>query len=214
LFLERDGRQIRESRSGKRSLGPVSKDTPIQVRRLATGQEIDTDGCLSAAPFSELFPLDRPGRYVLTAVLDTRGCRDENVWKGRVRMPSVSFTVRARPKFRDRRPDETDRDYAQARVTFYVKRISERRGVYFANVAETLETPSGVLALIQLLDSADREKTQCARDILTAIHSRADTEPDERHIPQSKEDWLNWYNTEGADKSFEDLWGNFDSHFQ
>ena len=164
---------------------------------------------VSSPYYYKLFSIDEPGNYVLRITCPTSN--DES--RGAL-VASVSFPVTGRPVFRERRPDETPASYAVQKVDFYVTRILGRKGRYFANVWQIISTPEGVPALIALLESKDKKKASKSWLILTRIRSPLSNESDKRELPKDKIFWESWWSEAGSRLSPQELFHNFDSHWQ
>ena len=156
--------------------------------------------------------LTEPGEYTLMVTLDTTAAQSDKILKGRFTSPPARFRIVPIATFRKQGANESARDYARARVAFYLHRIEEHKGEYFPNVAEMLRVQDAVPALIDALDSKDNQLAKRAELILAEIHHRGSNH--EPPLPRSKPEWLDWWRGEGAKLSAKELWSNFDSHYQ
>ena len=156
--------------------------------------------------------LTEPGDYTLTVTLDTTAVQGDKILKDRFTSPPVRFRIVPIATFRKQGANESARDYARARVAFYLHRIEEHKGEYFPNVAEMLRVQDAVPALIDALDSKDNQLAKRAELILAEIHHRGSNH--EPPLPRSKPEWLDWWRREGVRLSAKELWSNFDSHHQ
>lgn len=156
--------------------------------------------------------LTEPGEYTVTVTLDTTAVPGDKTLKGRFTSPSAGFRIVPIATFRKQGANEPTRDYARARVAFYLRRIEEHEGEYFPNVAEMLRLQDAVPALIDALDSKDKQFVKRAEVILAGIHHRGSNH--KSFLPRSKAEWLDWWQGEGVRLSAKELWSNFDSHYQ
>jgi hypothetical protein len=157
--------------------------------------------------------LTEPGEYTLAVTLDTTAVPGGKILKGRFTSPPARFRIVPIATLRKQGVSESARDYARARVAFYLRRIEEHQGEYFPNVFNMLSVRDAVPALIDALDSKDKQLAKRAELILAEIHHPAGT-AHEPPLPRSKPEWLDWWRGEGAKMSVKELWSNFDSHYQ
>jgi hypothetical protein len=132
--------------------------------------------------------LTEPGEYTLTVTLDTKAVSGDQILKGRFTSPSGRFRIVPIATFRKQGANESARDYARARVAFYLHRIEEQKGEYLPNVLNMLSVQDAVPALIDTLDSKENQLTKRAEAILAEIHHRGSNH--EPPLPRSKPEWL------------------------
>ncbi len=159
------------------------------------------------------FSLTKPGEYVVTMTLDTTQVKSDNVLKGRFVSTPAVFRIIPVTIFRSKETHESHLDYAKAKVVFYLDRIENRKGEYFPNVKNILDTQDAVPALIEILDSKDDANARRAQTILEQIHHPlGNKEPPD--LPNSKNGWAAWWRINGDSMPPRKLWANFDSHYQ
>jgi hypothetical protein len=200
------------------AMPPTWPKTPGQAlpdpwRQLRPGQSASHPVPLSWPYAPSLFAIDRQGDYRLAVTLDTNATEDDRAWKGSVSATAAFSVVPARI-FRAKAANETVEDYARAKIDFCLARIERGQGRFFANVAEILNTPQGVPALIELLDSEPRARASAATMILENIAARSDSPEGRKPDARTKQQWKRWWETTGSAMSMRDLWHNFDSHWQ
>jgi hypothetical protein len=218
-FIEQGVLQVVLQRQGDAAAMPRTwPKTPGQAlpalwRQLEPGQSASHSVPLSWPYGPSLFAIDRQGDYRLALTLDTGAIEDERVWRGRV-SAAAAFSVVPAGVFRAKAANETAQDYARAKVDFYLARIERHEGRFFANVSHILYTPHGVPALIDLLDSEPRARAEEAARILENIAARSDTPEGRRPAARTKQQWAQWWEATGRAMSTQELWHNFDSHWQ
>jgi hypothetical protein len=159
------------------------------------------------------FTITNPGEYTASVTFDTRSCREEGILKGVWNSPPATFRIVPFPEFRPRAQNESPEDYAQARANFYLKRIVQHQGEYFANVGSILRAEASGAALIGLMDSPERDVAVEALSLLRQIHHRLGA-AGPQSTPASKADWMTWWKETGSRIPAQELLANFDSHFQ
>ena len=164
--------------------------------------------------YPSFYSLTEPGEYTLTVILDTTGTQNDKILKGRFASSPARFRIVPVATFRAQEIHESPDDYAKALVAFYLRRIEEHKGEYFPNVAKMLSARNAVPALIVTLDSKDHGLAKRAEAILGEIHDHLGTNEKPPALPKSKAEWLEWWNREGMKLSLQELWSNFDSHYQ
>jgi hypothetical protein len=158
------------------------------------------------------YALTNPADYTVSIALDTSACKDERITKGVWVSPPASFRIVDFPVFRTRKSTESPEAYSQARVAFYLTRVDQHHGEYFANVESALETQGAGAALVELMDSPDKPIARRASELLGQIHHR----PWVRNpppLPRAKAEWLEWWRTTGSKLPPRELLGNFYSQF-
>jgi hypothetical protein len=210
IAVRRDGRPIEAQDIGNR---PLVEDEPLPTVQLQPGKQIAAAFELCKGTYPHFFSIDRPGKYEVSAALDTTDASNRLLWRGRTATSPASFIVTEVLTFREKKAGENDAEYARAKIRFHLIRIVENKGVYIENVGHILKTKEGVPALISALDSKNQEEVGRARGILQWIHSPPDG-PDRGVFPQSQEAWMQWWQTRGSKMSYQELWHNFGSHWQ
>jgi hypothetical protein len=176
------------------------------------GQAIRESVSLTRNGHPSFFTLTNPGLYSVSVTLDTQGCKDERIPKGIWTSAPATLRIVPYPDFRARQRGESPEAYAQARAAFYLGRIVQPQGEYFANVWSVLGTEGAGAALIDLMDSREPGIARGAADLLGQIHHREGA-PGAQPTPASKADWLRWWQETGSKLAARDLFSNFDSHF-
>ena len=192
---------------------PAKEVQPFATVELPPGQSISAGFSLTRNWYPSFFSLTEPGEYNMTVTLDTTKLADEKILKGRFSSAPVAFRIVPVAAFREKRAGESQGDYAKAKVVFYLDRIAQHKGEYFPNVGSILRTPEAVPALIETLDSKDAARASQAGVLLGQVHHGRGT-PHPPTLPESKEAWRKWWETEGAKLPVPTLWSNFDSYYQ
>lgn len=211
IVVRRDGRPIEGQDIGNR---PLAEDEPLPTMKLQPGKRIEATFELCKTSYPRFFSVDRPGKYEVSAVLDTMHSSNRQLWNGLTATSPTSFVVTQVPAFREKKAGETDVEYAQAKIRFHLVRIIENRGVYAETIGHILKTKEGVPALVSALGSENREEADKAQGILQWIHSPLDDGRARETSPQSQEAWMQWWQTRGSKMSYQELWHNFGSHWQ
>ena len=159
------------------------------------------------------FALTNPGIYSVGITLDTRACKDARIPKGVYVSPRAAFGIVPVAEFRAKRPDESLEAYVQARVTFYLKRITQHKGEGFPNVRNIVRTEGAVAALIEVIGSPDKDTADRSLELLNQLH-HALGRPNPPPMPESVADWRTWLKETGSRLTPNELWANFDSHYQ
>ena len=192
---------------------PAKEARPFPTVELPPGQSISAGFSLTRRWYPSFFSLTEPGEYNVTVTLDTTKLADEKILKGRFLSAPVAFRIVPIATFREKGSGESQVDYAKAKVAFYLDRIAQRKGEYFPNVGNLLRTPEAIPALIEILDSKDAARAQQAGVLLGQVHHNCGT-PHPPALPDSKEAWRKWWETEEAKLPAATLWSNFDSYYQ
>jgi len=194
-------------------LVPPEKSRQFPTVDLQPGQTILEPFSLTRRWYPSLYSLTTPGVYTVTVTLDTTGVSSNKILKGKFTSQPAKFEIIPVGTFREKKPNEPQHDYAELRVAFYLTRIAKHEGEYFPNVWNVLETKEGVSVLIEALDSEDDERARPARGLLAQVHhycGRANPPA----LPNSKNEWMEWWKREGKRLSAKKLWSHFDSHYQ
>jgi hypothetical protein len=199
MEVVRDGRPLSIN---EKSQARPEKPPPIPTVELQPKETV---------PVGFSLRLTEPGEYTLTVTLDTTAVPGDKILKGRFTSPPGRFRIVPITTFRKQGANESARDYASARVAFYLHRIEEQKGEYFPNVLNMLSVQDAVPALIDTLDSKENHLTKRAEAILAEIHHRGSNH--EPPLPRSKPAWLDWWRREGGKLSAKELWSNFNSHY-
>jgi hypothetical protein len=189
--------------------------TPGQypTEQLLPGSVIRKYFPLTVNPWGPSFyALTNPADYTVTIALDTSACNDGQIAKGVWVSPPVAFRIVDFPAFRTRESTESPEAYAQARVAFYLSRIDQHQGEYFANVEAALQTQGAGAALIELMDSLDKRTAYRASELLRQVHHEPG-QPNPPHLPGSKAEWSEWWITTGSKLPTGALLGHFYSQF-
>jgi len=192
---------------------PAKEARPFPTVELLPGQSISAGFSLTRGWYPSFFSLTEPGEYNVTVTLDTTKLADEKILKGRFSSAPVAFRIVPVVTFREKHTGESPADYAKVKVAFYLDRITQHKGEYFPNVGNLLRTPEAIPALIEILDSKDAAQARQAGVLLGHIHHRCGTSHPPV-LPESKEAWRKWWETEGAKLPVSTLWSNFDSYHQ
>ena len=192
---------------------PAKEVQPFPTVELQPGQSISARFSLTRSWYPSFFSLTEPGEYNVTVTLDTTTLANEKIIKGRFSSAPAAFRIVPVAAFREKRAGESQGDYAKAKVVFYLDRIAQHKGEYFPNVGSILRTPEAVPALIEMLDSKDAARADQAGSLLGQVHHRLGT-PHPPALPESKEAWRKWWETQGAKLPASTFWSNFDSHYQ
>ena len=163
---------------------------------------------------NRFFTLTNPGLYTVSITMDTTTCKDNKIPKGVFVSPGAKFRIVSLPIFRAKRSDESPEIYAQAKVTFYLKRISQNTGEYFYNVSEIARSNEAVAALTELLGSPDKEVAGQSSVLLAQFYEPLDGRTNHPPLPKAVEEWRTWAKETGSRLTPGQLFGNFDSHFQ
>jgi len=185
---------------------------PFPLIELEPGKSVSEPFSLTRRWYPAFFSLKGPGMYTVAVTLDTTGVKNDRILKGRFASAPVPFRIVAVPTFRKKGPQESQSDYAIAKVVFYLKRIEHRQGEYFPNVWNILNTQDAVPGLIRTIELSDENTAAHAQTILGQIHHRSDNS-DTRELPNSMKDWEEWWRNEGVNLGLKELWSRFDSHY-
>lgn len=192
---------------------PAKEARPFPTVEIPPGQSISAGFSLTRSWYPSFFSLTEPGEYNVTVTLDTTRLVNEKILKGRFSSAPVTFRILPVATFQEKRAGETQVDYSKAKVAFYLDRITQHTGEYFPNVSNLLQTPEAIAALIETLDSKDAAQAREAGVLLGHIHHRCGTSHPPV-LPESKDAWRKWWETEGAKLPVSILWSNFDSYYQ
>ena len=183
------------------------------TEQLLPGGVIRKSFPLTVNPWGPSFyALTNPADYTLSIALDTSACKDEQITKGVWVSPPATFRIVDFPAFRTRGSTESPEAYAQARVAFYLTRIIQHQGEYFANVESALQTQGAGAALIELTDSRDKSFAGRASELLCQVHHPLGLR-NPPYLPKMKAEWLEWWRTTGSHLPSRELIGNFYSQF-
>ena len=189
--------------------GTAGVDNPRPTAQLQPGECLTTSFYLSWPYNPKLCSIEHPGDYRVQLDFHVDGQAAQKPLTA-----STRFAVVAVPGFREKNPAETDEDYSRHKVGFFLTRITERKGRYFANVWEVIRTSQGMPALIQHLDAGSPERAAVARTILTQIRYAGDHSSPEQQKDENSAAWREWWAKHGAKLSTREMWERFDSNYQ
>lgn len=192
---------------------PPEKSRQFPTVDLQPGETILEPFSLTRRRYPSFYSLTTPGVYSITVTLDTTRVSNSKILKGKFTSQPAKFEIIPVGTFREKKPNELQDDYTEVKVAFYLRRIAKHDGEYFPNVWNILETKEGVPALIEALDSEDDESARLARSLLGQIYHHGGR-PNPPALPNSQNDWMEWWKREGKKLSPKKLWSNFDSHYQ
>ena len=208
----RQGTNVLAMNSGWDSSDARADAAGYQPFPLEAGTAIQDSFSLTRNTYPAFFTITNPGEYTARVTLDTRSCKQESILKGVWNSPPAKFRVVPFPEFRTQAANESPEVYAQARITFYLKRIVQHQGEYFANVGSVLRTQGSGAVLIELMDSREGDPAVEALTLLRQIHHRLGA-AGPLAMPTSKADWMAWWKETGSKIPGQELFANFDSHF-
>ena len=194
-------------------LVPQEKSGQYPTVDLQPGETILVPFSLTRHWYPSFYSLTTPDEYTLTVTLDTTGVSNSKILKGKFTSQSAKFRISPVGTFREKKPDESQHDYAKVKVAFYFRRIAKHDGEYFTNVWNILQTKECVPALLEALDSQDDESVRLARSLLGQIHHH-EGRSGSSALPISKTEWMEWWQREEQEPTPKTLWSNFDSHYQ
>jgi len=144
------------------------------------------------------------GEYSFAVTLDTTSCKDATITKGVWVSPPVTLHIAPRLTFRARKPEESLEQYAQSRVAFFLKASTpdfDGRPLYFPEIQST---KGDVPALIELIDSPDKEVASSTLELLRWTGGYGDE--GKPPASQSKAAWEEWWQKTGSKMSDSKLW--------
>lgn len=190
---------------------PLEKAVQFPLFELLPGGYLPSILVLNSKRSAAFYSLTNPGIYTVTITLNTTKGDVDGLLKGVFVSAPVTVEIVPVPTFRPQQADESPKDYTQAKVEFYLKRIATRQGDRFKNMSDLLRTDNAIPAVINELDSHDKSVAGAAKDLLLEGYIPNFYSPISRYKPVSKTEWMEWWNAKGKNMAPQELWRYLES---
>jgi len=191
------------SRDGNRIPGKYCYEIDSKLAGKYPSEELPPGGLVSREFSSGNYFDMTNGEYSLVVTLDTMTCKDTAITKGVWASPPVTLHISPRLTFRAKKLLESSKQYAISRVAFFLKASTpdfNGRPLYFPEIQAT---KGNVPALIELIDSPDKEVASSALELLRWTgHGDEGNPPDSK----SKAAWEEWWQKTGSKIPESKIW--------
>ena len=102
-------------------LAPPEKSRQFPTVELQPGDTILEPFSLTRRWNPSFYSLTSPGVYTLTVTLDTTGVSNNKILKGRFTSQPAKFKIIPVGTFREKKPNESQHDYAEVKVAFALR---------------------------------------------------------------------------------------------